>query len=303
MSRLRALVASCSLLVSCVAFTASAQANPLGISWRLSTNAHLYAKPTGILVAGRCNRYDPAFQAARAKGAELLAYINPVNRPDHRICELSEHFYMGNRASVPLWPFPSYGQRQLTATTRMTDMRPGSAWIQHVVSYVGDLMREGRVDGVFLDNVGARSWMPLAEWKSWPQFEKDIYTDGHVDLVRRLDALRRQIDPNFIIVNQSIWDRGDARGFPGERYVDGVSIEHPNGKSTGQPPLQIWAMKYVAKPFSNLGHRRVFIIANNTAEAKAWAKVPGVTHVSDQSGDRYAYPNKPVVPFVPLNDR
>ena len=96
----------------------------------------------------------------------------------------------------------------------MTDMRPGSAWIQHVVSYIGKLMREGKVDGVFLDNVGARTWMPLAEWKTWPLKEQNLYTDGQVDLVRRLDALRRQIKPSFIIVNNSVWDRGDTRGLP-----------------------------------------------------------------------------------------
>src|SRR5262245_8458818 len=101
MLRLRVLVALCSLFAT---LTASAAANPMGISWRLSTNAASFGKPTGMLIAGRCNRYDPAFQSARAKGAELLAYINPINRPDSYICKASVDFYMGDLGRVPLWP-------------------------------------------------------------------------------------------------------------------------------------------------------------------------------------------------------
>jgi hypothetical protein len=294
MSRARALVASCSLFVSCVAVTVSAHANPLGIAFKSTTNVSLYAKPTGMVIAGRCNRNDAAFQNVRAKGGEVLAYLNPVNRPDLQVCALDTQFYMNNLGAVPLWPYPSYGQRVMSGNTHMTDMRPGSAWIRSVVSYIEKLMREGKVDGVFLDNVGARSWMPLAEWKTWPQKEKDIYTDGNIDLVRRIDEVRRRVKPSFIVVNNSIWDRGDTRGLVGERYVDGVSIEHP-------PGVTAYHSKYAAKPFSNLGHRRVLIIASTRTEALAWSKFKGVTHTSDQISGRYAYPNVPAVPFVNLD--
>lgn len=292
MSRIRALAASCSLLVSCAFLTTTAAANPLGFSYSSTTNVSLYGKPTGMLVTGKCNRYDPAFQAARAKGAEVLAYINPINRPDHASCALITQLYMGDLGKVPLWPYPSYGQRQAYANTRMTDIRVGSAWVKYLVSYVEKLMREGKVDGVFLDNTGARLYMPLAEYGTWSQAEKNAYTDGTVDLVRRLDAVRRAVKPSFIIVSNSNWDRGDTRGLPGEKYVDGVSIEHPK-------VLSAWHVKYAAKPFSNLGHRRVLIIANNASEAVAWSKSPGVTHVSGQSS--YRNPAPPPVPFKNLD--
>lgn len=294
MFRMHALVAASALLLF---LTASAQAaNPLGLAFKNVTNVQLYGKPTGMLIAGRCNRNDPAFQAARQRGAEVLAYINPVARPDHFVCALDTRFYMNDIGQVPLWPHPSYGQRSPWANTRMTDIRAGSDWADHVVRFVEGLMREGKVDGVFLDTVGVRPWSSLAEWNSWPQWEKNAYAAGNVDLVRRLDARRRAIKPSFIIVSNNVWEAGTTRALEGERYVDGVTLEHPK-------PLSPWHVKYAGRPFGNLGHRRVLVIANTRADAQAWARVPGVTHVSDQTSAQYKYPNPPAVAFQRLTDR
>lgn len=289
--------AVCALLLSFSLGASSAWAaiNPLGISYQRTTNVPLYAKPTGMLITGRCNAYDPAFAAARKKGAEVLMYINPTDRPDRISCALGLKFYMNNVANVPLWPYPSYGVRYKFPGTHLTDMRAGSAWILHVVRYVEGLMREGKVDGVFLDSVGARPWARLADWSNWPTAEQNAWTNGMVDLVRRLDAKRRAINPYFIIVNNGVWDRGGTRGPEGERYVDGVALEHPT--------FSAYHKKYVAKRFGDLGQRRVLVIANSRSEAKEWAKVPGVTHISDQATAQYKYPNPPAVPFSYLGDR
>jgi hypothetical protein len=272
-------------------------ANPLGIAFKNTTNVASYGQPGGLVIAGRCNRNDPAFEQARRGGAEILLYISATARPDHRVCALDNELYMNDPTRVPLWPYPSEGQRVSYPKTHMTDMRPGSPWILHVVDYVEQLMREGKIDGVFLDALGARPWDKLAEWNSWPQDEKDTWTDGNVDLVRRLDERRRAIDPNFIIVNNGYWDRGDARGLAGEQYVDGIMLEHPKSGSR-------WHEKNAAKPFANLGHRRVLVVASDRGAAQAWAEVNGVTHVSDQSGaGEYEHPTEPPVSFEPLHDR
>ncbi|HEY0680874.1 MAG TPA: hypothetical protein VGD45_00945 [Steroidobacter sp.] len=293
---MHALVAVSALLLSVVGVGSAEAANPLGIAWKYVTNVPLYGKPTGMLIAGRCNRNDPAFQAARQKGAEVLAYINPIARPDHFVCALDTQFYMNDIGQVPLWPYPTYGQRSPWANTRMTDIRAGSDWSDHVVSYVERLMREGKVDGVFLDTVGVRPWSSLAEWGSWPLWEKNAYVAGNIDLVRRLDAKRRAIKPGFIIVNNNVWEAGTIKALTGERYVDGVVLEHPK-------PLSPWHVSYAGRPFGNLGHRRVLVIANTRSEAQAWARVPGVTHVSDQTTSQYKHPNVPAVSFQALNDR
>lgn len=296
MYRMHALVAASALLLSAISMESAYAANPLGLAFKEVTNVPLYGKPTGMLIAGRCNRNDPAFQAARKKGAEVLAYINPVARPDHFVCALDTKFYMNDIGQVPLWPFPTYGQRSPWANTRMTDIRAGSDWADHVVTFVEGLMREGKVDGVFLDTVGVRPWASLAEWNSWPTSEKNAYAAGNVDLVRRLDASRRRIKPSFIIVNNNVWEAGTTKALTGERYVDGVVLEHPK-------PLSPYHVKYAGKVFGNLGHRRVLVIANTKADAQAWAKVKGVTHVSAQTSAQYKYPTAPPVAFQTLSDR
>jgi hypothetical protein len=288
--------AACTLFLALTIGSSAAWANPLGIAWNTTTNVGLYGKPTGMLIAGRCNVYDPAFAAARKKGAEVLMYLAAVERPDARVCALDTKFYMNDLGRVPLWPYPTYGQRINWATAHMTDMRPGSQWILHVVKYIEGLMREGKVDGVFLDTVGARPWSKLTEWNTWTQAEKNAWTDGNIDLVRRLDAKRRAINPYFIIVNNNVWDRGDSRGLAGERYVDGVVLEHPKAGSA-------WHVKYAGKAFGDLGQRRVLVIANSRSEAQQWIKVPGVTHVSDQTTAQYKFPNPPAVPFSYRGDR
>jgi hypothetical protein len=298
MSRLRALVASGSLLLT-VAFGGQAQAaNPMGIAFKYTTNVSLYGKATGLLVTGRCNRYESAFATARTKGGEVLAYINANERPDNTVCSLDQSFYMNSYGKVPLWPYPSYGARQSLAGYHLTDIRAGSAWSNWVVNYVTNLMKENKVDGVFLDTVGARLWSSLSNWNNWPQSEKDKWTDGEIDLVRRIDAVRRQIRPTFIVVGNNVWDRGngDTRGFAGEKYVDGVILEHVSITSQ-------YHKNYAKRAFGNLGQRRVAIIAKSATEAKQWATQAGVTHVSAQTSSQYIYPLTPIVSFTYLGDR
>ena len=281
-------------LVSTVFAGSAEAANPFALAYGGTTNTNLYAKPTGILVTGRCNRYATAFASARAKGAEVLAYINAFERPDNYICALDKSFYMNNYGAVPLWPYPSYGQRYSWPGMNLTDMRPGSKWILWVVSYVEKLMRENKVDGVWLDGIGGRTWGRTG-WTTWSTTEKNLWTDGNIDLVRRLDAKRRAIRPTFLIVNNNIWDRGDSRGYAGEKYVDGIAIEHP------ALYVRPYHKAQAGRTFGNLGQRRVLVIARDATEARAWAAVPGVTHVSSQMS--YKYPNTPPVGFKALYDR
>lgn len=264
--------------------------NPFGLAYRYATNVSWYGRPGGMLITSNCNRYDPAFATARANGAEILTYLNPVEALDFPQCQADWDYYSG----VALWPYPSVGARANFPNTHLTDIRRGSAWSNRVVAYVENLMREDKVDGVLLDVVGARLWTTLANWNSWPQSEKDAWTDGNVDLVRRLDASRRLINPRFIIVNNNTWDRGDALGRAGEQYVDGVMIEHHASTSA-------FHRAYVGRAFANAGHRRVIVIGKSTADAAAWINVQGVTHVSDQV--TYQQVTSPPVAFHRLTDR
>ncbi len=290
----RLLAALLGVAASALVSAAAPVANPLALFYDDSfTNFEAYEHPTAMMVAGNCNRDDPRFQRARAAGAEVLAYINPTAVYDSLPCKNKPGLYGRDRDRVPLWPYPTYGERVSWKHTHMTDMRAGSAWSNHVVDFVEQLMRERKFDGVFLDVVGARFWTDTTEWKDWPQAERDEYTRGNIDLVRRIDEKRRAINPDFIVVNNSLWDRGDALGFEGEKYVDGVVLEHPE--------LNQYHRRYAGRIFSDLGHRRVLVIARSTEDARAWAHVPGVTNVTDER--KYGHPDEPLVPFTALKDR
>ena len=167
----------------------------------------------------------------------------------------------------------------------MTDMRAGSKWILYTVAYLEKLMRLGNCDGVFLDAMGARPWNPLANWDSWPMEEKNAYTLGNVDLVKRVDAKRKAINPKFIIVTNGTWDRGDGNnaGNEAEKYIDGIMIEHHASTSSYHRAL-------AKRAFGSGTQRRLLIIANNQAEALKWAEAPGVTHVSGQTSEQYKNP-------------
>jgi len=68
--------------------------------------------------------------------------------------------------------------------------------------------------------------------------------------------------------------------------------------------LAAYHRAYAAKAFSNLGHRRVFVIAKSAADARAWATQKGVSHVSSQATESaYSYPTVPPVSFKALTDR
>jgi hypothetical protein len=71
-------------------------ANPFGIAFKSETNVTLYAKPTGVVITGRCNLYDAPFQTVRTKGGEVLFYINPASMPYYYICAADKQFYMND---------------------------------------------------------------------------------------------------------------------------------------------------------------------------------------------------------------
>jgi hypothetical protein len=292
--------------------------NPLGFFYDNSfRHIEEFKHPTAMLVTGRCNRYHSHFAEARAAGAEVLAYLSFVEMTDTPVCALDTGFYTVGGGRPALWPFPSPGVRVDYPNNHMLDIRAGGAWADQVVAYIENLMREDKVDGVFLDVHGARLWSKNADWNNsisaaqaaadglapspdWTQAERDAWTQGNVDLVRRLDESRRAINPRFIIVNNNTWDRGarDPLGTAGEQYVDGVCLEHHD--------INSYQQAYAGLPFGSGKHRRMLIIANSDAGAQDWTQIQGVTHVSNQTADdSYGSPPERPLPIGlnPLVDR
>ena len=294
--------------------TNSYATNPLGFFYNSLTNIDAYKHPNAMVVTGQCNRGDQQFALARAAGAEVLAYLNAdaVKEGDSTVdpCDAYSALYKPN-GTVPsswLWPYlDSHNQHRVDYISQsgtnyyMLDLRAGSAWSQRIVAFVEDLMRSHTVDGVFLDVIGAKNWGPPAKWNDdteWTEAQRDAWTYGCVDLVRKLDASRRAINPNFLIINNGLWDRSGNdplhKGNEGQQYVDGVVLEHVTDSTYHEA--------YVSKVFSDLGHRRVLVIASTGDEARHWATVQGVTNVSGQTDYGHGEAPPPVNPY-PLFDR
>ncbi len=266
--------------------SAFAAANPLGLFFDDSfDNIESFEHPGGLVVTGNCNRYDERFAKVRAAGGEVLAYLNPIEIYDTLPCKLNRGFYNGG--NVALWPFPGYGERTNWPKTKLADIRAGTEWSNHIVEYIAGLMREGKVDGVFLDNIGAQLWA-RAKWNSWAPDEKKAWTLGNVDLVRRIDEQRRKLNPRFIVVTNNFWDKGGPEGLEGERYVDGIMLEHS--------AFNQFHRDYAQRAFADRGQRRVLVMAKTPDDVAGWAQSPGVTHVGWQP--KYDHPPRPSIPFA-----
>ena len=296
-------------ILSCIgalAFAGAASAaNPAGLYYQDNatapyTNIESFHAPTALLVTGRCNRNDPHFAQARAAGAEVLVYIDPVdilNTPGRCAAE----FFKG----AQLWPHKDAqgNDRVDWKKSKLADLRVGSSWADAVVAYVEGLMRDGKFDGVMLDVVGARLGSE-ADWNNWPAAEQSEWTAGNVDLVRRLNDSRKRIDPDFIIVNNGFWNPDKTAPdpnvvYPGEQYVDGIVIEN---HAVTQMNARAFAGRRYGSPGAGAEHRRVVVITRSSADAVAWSNVAGVTHVALQ-GSTYKYAEPPVVSPTRLTDR
>jgi hypothetical protein len=257
------------------------------------TNFEAYEHPTAMLIAGNCNRDDPRFQQARAAGAEVLAYLNPTSVYDSLPCRNKPGLYGHDRERVPLWPYPSYGERVSWKHTHMTDMRPGSAWSNHVVDFVEQLMRDGQFDGVFLDVVGARVWADTTQWERLaPGRARRIHARQH-----RPGSPHRSEAPR----HRSGLYRGQQQSLGSRRRGRLRRREIRRRRGARAPGAQRLSPQVRRPPFGDLGHRRVLVIARSTEDARAWAHVPGVTNVTDER--TYAHPGEPLVPFTAVTDR
>jgi len=270
--------------------------NSYGKTYGSVTNALLYARPTGMIVAAQERHAAPfgtTYAAVRAGGGEVLAYVDPVDYVLSPGAGDAATYYSPDPGNF-LWPTPTYGSRTEFSGTSLADMSVNSAWIQHTLDYIQGIIIEGKMDGVYLDVVGDRLYTALADWASWPTTEQNAFTDGNVDLVRRLAALRDSLNPSFIIVNNNVWDGNGPRGLPGENYVDGVELEHS--------PLNAYHIGYAGRTFAGVAtRRRMLVTALSNDDAQQWKYVQGVTDVDDQSTAQYSHPNVPSIGFNNLN--
>jgi hypothetical protein len=251
--------------------------NPLGMSYSSVEGVIAYAGYTGMLVTGRENRYHEAFQEARKFGAEIIGYLNPTDVSLRILGPLDAKTY----AKMQTWPYPTPGERKnyydpfIRKYYPLADMRAGSDSIKYFVDLVAELMMERRIDGVLLDVVGEHAWTKSFGWDgvnwNWPQWEKDEWAYGNVDLVHRIDIARRQLNPEFIIINNNSW--GDSWARAGEQFVNGRMIEH-------HPATSQYQVNMSKRAYGNPEKRRVLVLAKPD-QVDGWLAITdGPTHIA-----------------------
>jgi hypothetical protein len=275
--------------------------NPLSFCY--ANDAHLrpdiehYAGTTAAYVLGRANCEEDVWQRIKDRGSEIYKYESPISRPKSTISAIDEQIYMGDHNLVPLWPYRDASGNPYSnyPTTLLADIRIGSVWVDYYVDHVASVIRSKRYSGLFLDAIGAQLYTNVS-WTSWPATQRAEWTAGAVDIVRRLDEVRRAENPKFPLVCNNHWETDPSA----EKYIDGiVSENHP---ATGL----YWRNMLNRPTYSPLGNRRVFVVTGTVADAVAWGTAPGVTHVNctaqnDAAGlGKYAYATKPVVGYSNL---
>jgi hypothetical protein len=255
---------------------ASAAANPMTFDYGNSSALSAYAKPTGMVVVGRNFADTAAIDRVQSGGGEVLMYVDLVEGPGFNVSGDQADLYGGARLPAQYTWSPL---RYNFSNYPMTDLRPGSAWIQHVVAYMRDWFPTTHAKGLFLDVMGTRLWS--GAWSAMSQSERDAWTAGNYDLIHRL---RAALGPNVILVANNGWPDGNPD-------LNGITIEHHAYSEasywSGQTGRADWT-----KPVRNI------VIASSTADATKWAGVKGITHVSAQS--TYDAVASPILPFSQL---
>lgn len=247
--------------------------NSLGLAYINTTGVEAYAHPGMAVITGRGNRYDSAFQNVIDNGGEAYAYINfcEVPLPANQTSDVDKQFY----ANAKQWPYPdSTGALRVSSTGNMlADVRINSDWSKQVVQLHYDLMMENDFSGALEDIAGDRLWSAPAAWLTWSLAEQEAYIFGVLDILRQIDEMRRSIFPQFKIVNNNTLSSQYAAQF--RSRLDGSCLEHHAYTETANAA-------YAALQYSNLGHKRFFVIARGKADAQGWQNIPGVTHISYQ---------------------
>lgn len=232
-------------------------ANPVGFCYSSTKGVAENAAPGWLFIPDQ-HRDDPVYAQAQAKGAEVSPYLNMAEDKIRGAKDEEFRAFVGDSAKP-------WGNSR-ASWYPLLDIRVGREYVRRTVDYIAEKIMP-RFDGITLD-VNGGQLHSKADWANWPAAEKREWQDGNVDFMRLLDERRRAIKPWFKIQTINIWHE-DKRGLD---YVDGFCIEL-------HEPTAFWR-GVAGQPCGYLGQRRVIAIARTVEDAKTFAEVPGITHVT-----------------------
>jgi hypothetical protein len=196
-----------------------------------------YAHPGAMIAPGRDVYDDQSVIDAAAAGATVLIYFdvvvwNTIGRYHDRLFNASPE-----GAAVPKWPGPV----NANSTGDLVDFRVGGVMHSGKLEAVLELMvsENPHMGGIFMDDVGSRSWFPNFNWDTWGTTNQQAYRDGAIAICQTVRTVCDRHGLVFIV--NGTWTAGtlatSGGGYPtmtthGCSLAEGGVVEHHDGSSS-----------------------------------------------------------------------
>jgi hypothetical protein len=247
-----------------------------------------YARPGGLVVAGRDNYADQVFRDISAGGGTELVYLdtiisNPYGRYESMLLSAS-----ACGAAVPAWP-GNYAANGYF----LNDFRPGGIEQSKLHCVLETMVAENpQMAGWFADDLGSRSWFGGFSWGTFP--DQQGYRDGAIAIAR---TFRQVADEHgLIFIVNGTWGAGTLAaaggGYPdmnqhGLSLADGGFAEHHalDAYWTAYGCSAQWASG------SAVTHGTAFsyAVTNTTSDQTAYVNSGCYAYVNTQTSANYDY--------------
>ena len=178
-----------------------------------------WSRPGALVVVGRSNYDEPWVHTMADGGATVMIYLDPIidndtGRYHDKLINASEF-----GPAVPKWP----GKPAASEWGSLNDFRVGSVLQDKLPGVIDLIVSENpQISGIFLDDVGSRSWFPGINWDSWSNADKEAYRNGAIAITQTARAVADEHDL-FLMVNGT-WG---ATGLAGQGTADTRTVRCP----------------------------------------------------------------------------
>lgn len=195
-----------------------------------------YAYPGAMVSTGRVNYGDSDFVTVCNAGGTVLFYFDPII--DYDTGGYYEHAFQASSsygAAVPRWPGEPHANDYGYLNDFRTEADGGGGVAQAKIGPILTQFFEDypHIDGIFLDDVGSRSYFADFNWDTWGSTYQQNYRNGAIAICQ---TVRDVCDMyNKICIVNGTWMAGtlaaNGGGYPtmsthGCSLADGGVVEH-----------------------------------------------------------------------------
>jgi hypothetical protein len=246
-----------------------------------------YKTPGAMVVAGRDNYGDTAFQQVNAAGGHVLIYLDAVL--DNTVGRYHDLLYNSSvyGGAVPRFP----GNRQANSIGYLPDVRVGSVLHDKLEPILRLMASENpHMAGYFADDLGSRTNFPLFTWESLTSQEQIDYRNGIIAIAQ---TWRNVCDDlGKIVIFNGSWNSGtiaaNGGGYPnvgvhGCSLADGGCFELWKGFNAAFRTAMAASAQWSTESAMVNGDAIHLAIANDAADRADWADEGTVAYVAEQT--------------------